>query len=432
MDTSNTKYLLDFVSNKFYSEIRAFCITNKLFHLVLEEKGIFSIIEKTTNILLEKRPELLKLENWDSESIDRYYISISKNVIRNYSRDKLINQYSIIRSKTIQIEDIGETSVSTYSLISESPKENSEDQVIKKLIETTEKLYALLSVGKITRCNGLIRYYRKLLELLGHSHLRIIYNSNLHLFFATLYFDTGKLGLSKKHVEESISLYNSANYLIGHEFISNAYNLLGLIELNQKEYFAGAKTFEHNIKELEKVTFYNASTINQFALAKSRLLYGMFSGNIPSIHAGKVFQDSLEIDFPEKEKIFKTYVRIYLNVDKNYSENAIELIDEIKIDENKFDSASTLNQVRFYVAQAEIFTFGFSINTQKEIDLVLYYCEKATISNTQAKSKYFESIISIIRGYATKNHNIIKDGLLSLKKQGYFHYYEWYKRKILG
>ncbi len=169
------------------------------------------------------------------------------------------------------------------------------------------------------------------MESAKDQKIRALYESNIHLFYSSLYFDLGKLSLSKKHALESIKLYNQSDSVLGYEFIAGAYNNLALIELNQQDYSNGQKTFEFNISQLEKGLKNNRSYGNEMMLAKTRILYGMFSGNITSINKKKVFSDSLEVvELSNSEVLFKVYVETYLNIDTNQFSSAIEKLNTVK------------------------------------------------------------------------------------------------------
>ncbi len=74
-------------------------------------------------------------------------------------------------------------------------------------------------------------------------------------------------------------------------------------------------------------------------------------------------------------------------------------------------------------------TYGFT--TKNEKDLILSYCVEAENGNNIIGSKYFESMIKIIKGFALNDSESMLSGIKSLNKQGYVHYSNWYKKKIL-
>jgi hypothetical protein len=427
---SNFKHVIGAFAKNYFDDIVELCSYNPYYEIILEVIGVYDVIEKSVSIFLQKRPSEIVLPELHDNDTRKYFLAIVKNVLRNYTRDKTVKSY-ILSNNTIDIDKIGNNQIVDFIYSSELVK-GQNDTDLDKLYEMTEKLYDSLYSGNIEKCQPLIRYYRKLIDVLKNDKVRLLYEANLHLFNANYFSDIGKLNLSKKHAINSIELYNKSGNIIGHQFIAGAYNLLGAIALNQKNYSDGDKIFSYSISKLEQSYKSERTEFTELALAKTRMLYGMYAGNIPSIPVDRTFKDSLEIDLPRSDMIFKTYIQTYLNIDKNKFSQAINSLNDIGPNTKTFIYGSALNKVRYYVALAESFSYGFTAKDGIEKERILFFCEKALFENKKIAHKYFDAIIKMIMGFAKNDFLMINTGLSSLKDLGYAHYYEWYRKKFLN
>ncbi len=426
----NRHTLLHYFSNEFFGQLESFCRRGPAhYRTAWEIKGGFDIFSKATDILIHKKPEVLSLPTAGLAEFHNYFWAVLHNLLRNLTRNKEVRLAHEIQYKTIPLTEGSFNLIESPGADTQSPDNLSKtDQIIIQITSLNESLYHCLQYEDIRGCENLIRYFRKVIDSIDHYELKLFATSNFHLFFAIYYFDAGKLNLSRKHAIESIRLYDLSHAFLSHEFIAGAYNTLALIALNQQDYTLGQEIFSQNILRLEKVN--RVKPENGLILTKTRMLFGMFSGNITAINGEKVFGDSLEMELPPSEILFKYYVETYLLIDRNKPEKAEESLSGIHREEKLIKSSPTLSKIRYYIIQAEQVAKNFSSPSFQEREKILYWCELAEIENRKVQNNYFNGLIDILGGFARNEASLKSRGLGKLKTAGYLHYFNWYKKKF--
>lgn len=394
---------------------------DKTFNKVIEFYGAYEFIDKVKGIIQNKIRE-----GNSPITFFQYFMQCVKYELLNKSRNKDFKQFDTLVLPGLDIYQNQDLLINTgYKFDSKDTR----GQLLFKVSKLIEQLYECLAAGDNARCVYLVKYINRVItnysQRMTYADVNFL-QAQLNLFQANLFFEQGKLNISKKYVDEAINtLKDLTEY--GTEFIQTSYNLLALIEINKGCFANGIKLFKDNIDAYSSKRI-SADKVPIVHL-ESKLLLSMFVGNERFSQGERLLNEVSESVVEEKHKLSQEiiYAKSYLYIDNDRFNKAIDIIADLDSTAIQY---TVINKIRFYTAKCELLIASFNNHNQHDIVTSYEYLVTAKELNKKIDNKYFIAIHHILEGYILNNNSLILMGINLLKQGGYFYFYQWYYNKL--
>lgn len=405
---------------RLYKKLDQFCKKRKELLEAYDYYGGYDILLEAQELISNK------IEAGSIQSVsnlDGLILTVSVNILKNKAAK--INRNKPKNAKYLHLDDLNfDESITVQPLISITDIHKSEDY-FSNITGTVSKMYSSLWLGEIDRCQELTKYIKKIIDKQTDLELKKFSTAILLLFRSELFFDQGRLDTSYKYIKEAIKIFDLYSKKYGYQYLCKANNLQAMILLNQGHFKEGFKIFEKNnlILGSTKDSDYG---IDQLKKESDRYEF-MFSFNTKykSLrHLKNVILDTVNID----DLIADGYATAYLYIDAGDSEKGIDELNKIK--KIIHVEASPLDIVRHYTALAEAMTCNFEVTSKDDIIEIFKYVNIIKSNNAIIKSIFFASMIKILEGFAIGDKYLFISGLESLKRYQYYHYSDWYRKKL--
>lgn len=412
-------HFIDKHVDELYNLITVIYSESNRYSSVLEYYGAYDLIEKFRSILIEKT------NNSNAEEINdfkSFFLKCVKNELNNKSRLKEFKEHNSLSFTDNPINDKG------YDFSGHINQELYINSYHERLSGIIENLYKELELGNVKKCNRQLKYYRK--TILGFKKFIdrndfLFFEGLDFLFRAHFFFYQGKLNLSQKYLGEAIIRFQETKERFGKGHLLNAYNLYATHEINIGKVREGVNTFTRVMHEASR------EKSNDFRMieAESRLVLSIFIGGEHYKFSNKLLAEAAEVINQQSYVLNQDfqYGQAYLNIDNDRFDNAVQILSKIEKDVTDY---TAMSQIRLYTAKTELLLKSFktkNISDIYEADEALSIAEEL---NSGLNNKYFKEVHGIMEGYIKDDKNLISTSLDKLSKLGFYHYKQWYERRL--